>query len=182
MSYIILHAIIKHVSPYIINFVDRNNQTPLFLACEKSKDNTLSVVKLLLDNGAKELNKINTFNQTALWWACKRGNFDIVKILLENGATEHINLPANTQDAPSNARKISPLGMAFNRNYSDIFKILLEYGAKITSIGYEFKHLSSRSEDIKRIILKYEQEGKNKYLKYKLKYLNLKNYLKNIEG
>jgi ankyrin repeat protein len=80
-----------------------------------------SIARLLLQHGA-DVNAPGGNNETALGWACNRGNEPIVKLLLENGA---------------NANTIGPHGSALQTalagKHDSIAKLLIEHGAKAES-------------------------------------------------
>lgn len=97
----------------IMRSVDKNGDTPLFLACmqgaplkdvmageyaendheapdedekaliERNKKRRLETVKLLLENGAKPIYTKGQRRMTPLHWACYHGDAELVRLLIE---------------------------------------------------------------------------------------------------
>lgn len=90
---LLIHSILinnNKVTKYLIskgadvNMPDYNNTTPLFFACYM---NNFEIVKLLIDNGAKEsINKCDNNKNTAIKIAYEFGYEKIVNYLIKNGA------------------------------------------------------------------------------------------------
>ena len=59
---------------------------PLHLACMNSH---IDVVHLLVRNNAN-LDLLDKFGKSALWYACNSGNYEIVLCLVQNGATDNL--------------------------------------------------------------------------------------------
>jgi ankyrin repeat protein len=77
-------------------------------------------VKALLDMGVS-VNAKSSYGQTALFFACDRGNLEIVKLLVDRGAD------MNVEDTFYHA---SALSWAAQKDHAEIVKILLDHGAK----------------------------------------------------
>ena len=98
-----------------IDAADENGNSPLFYSTGKNMDMT----KLLLENGAdKDLR--NNDGKTPLHKAVTDCEYDYVKLFVNEGA--NINIPDNSFHTPIYYAKI--------KNYEDIYKFLLENGAK----------------------------------------------------
>lgn len=82
-----------------VNTLDGYSNSPLTEAADNGHE---PVVRYLLEQGADVNHVCNSWNMTALLWACLRGNTGIVKVLLEKGA----NINAK------NDKGKSPLGIA----------------------------------------------------------------------
>ncbi|RKL03206.1 hypothetical protein BFJ71_g4301 [Fusarium oxysporum] len=93
-------------------------------------DNTLEIIKLLLDSGAD----INSADGWALQTAADQGHVGVVNLLLERGA----NVNATTTNI--NMPKCTALQAAVESGRGDIVDILLEHGADPNLGGGEFTH------------------------------------------
>uniref|UniRef100_A0A0D2Y089 Nephrocystin 3-like N-terminal domain-containing protein n=1 Tax=Fusarium oxysporum (strain Fo5176) TaxID=660025 RepID=A0A0D2Y089_FUSOF len=93
-------------------------------------DNTIEIIKLLLDSGAD----INSADGWALQTAADQGHVDVVNLLLERGA----NVNATTTNI--NMPKCTALQAAVESGRGDIVDILLEHGADPNLGGGEFSH------------------------------------------
>ena len=87
------------------------------------KNESLRIVKLMLDLGVNVNKKERNFGATAFLLACAKGNLPIAEVLLENGAD--INAIVKYQSL-----KKSPLHYAVFHQNAAIAKLLLENGCK----------------------------------------------------
>lgn len=118
--------------PNINKVIFRNDLTPLMLA---SRDGYTSIVKLLIEKGAK-FNIVDDVNMTALMYASNYGHKDIVEYLIHKGAN------VNFKNKRNRTALISALQGCFI-NQDNIFKtveLLLNKGAKVN-----FKDASDRT-------------------------------------
>ena len=126
------------------------NQTELnrkiFNASAKGNINR---VKKLIENGAN-LDHINSYGETPLFWATYYGNFDVVKYLTEHGA--NVNQTSNDGS--------TPLILAINKSRLEIVKELTEHGADWSTI----KNHSIFEEIIKEHTNKLKSELSQNYL------------------
>jgi len=93
-------------------------------------ENTIEIIKLLLDSGAD----INSADGWALQTAADQGHVGVVNLLLERGA----NVNATTTNI--NMPKCTALQAAVESGRGDIVDILLEHGADPNLGGGEFTH------------------------------------------
>ena len=79
----------------------------------------LDAVKRLIQQGV-DVDTINCYNETALYWACENGHrpIEVAQYLLDNGAS--VNLGDD-----------KPLIAAVKYNHYDCVKLLLEYHADV---------------------------------------------------
>ena len=74
-----------------IHLTDIWGYSALFFAARLQKGNIgLEMVKILLERGI-EVNLVDKNYNTALFYACLKGNFKVAKYLLENGADEYLS-------------------------------------------------------------------------------------------
>ncbi|KAI8096603.1 uncharacterized protein BX664DRAFT_324366 [Halteromyces radiatus] len=66
--------------------IDPNSNNLFDELCTASKQGDLEKVESLVKNFGANINKVDEWQCSALYWACLCGNYDIVKFLLENGA------------------------------------------------------------------------------------------------
>lgn len=113
-----------------INEAADEGWTPLYWA---ALGNNFDIVKLLLENGAKDsINKADKVtNQSPLFWAVRNDNLEVVKLLLEYGAKDSIN--------ESDSNDLDPLSMAVRNNNLKMVKLLLANGAKVSinKVGHQ---------------------------------------------
>lgn len=76
-----------------LNEADFNQQTVLFYCC--NFNDRVRLLELLIDNGA-DVNFVDRFGQTALYYACKHGNEKAVACLIKHGADVNIKDNAGT--------------------------------------------------------------------------------------
>jgi len=90
------------------------------------RTNNIEMVKLFLENGAKEtINRANKDGETPLYWACRRNNLEMVELLLPHCTKETINR--------ANKDGTTPLyGACLNNNLEMVKLLLLANGAKET--------------------------------------------------
>ena len=79
-----------------------------------------TIVKILIANGA-DVNRLDAWSSTPIYWAVQEGEIDTVRILIDNGAD--INILDDTGQ--------TPLYIAAGENYCDILKELLNNNADI---------------------------------------------------
>lgn len=107
---------------------DYKGYTRLQIACMNCD---VSIVKLLLENGAK-VNGICRYCETPLHIACFSRNKEVVKLLLENNA--NVNAVIKTSNMFVGFMGWTPLHVACGRGNVDIVELLLEYNADINFI------------------------------------------------
>ncbi|KAI8336101.1 hypothetical protein BC941DRAFT_354629 [Chlamydoabsidia padenii] len=66
--------------------LDPNSNNLFDELCTASKQGDLEKVESLVKNFGANINKVDEWQCSALYWACLCGHYDIVKFLLENGA------------------------------------------------------------------------------------------------
>jgi hypothetical protein len=102
----------------VISFCRADDLTDDLLTAARKGD--VAQVKALLDKGA-DVNAKTPYGQTALFFACDRGYFEIVKLLVDHGAD------VNVEDTFYHA---SALSWAARKDRIEIVKLLLDHGAK----------------------------------------------------
>ena len=117
-----------------LNYPCKNEFFPLGYACKHGNENLLEIVKMLVENGA-ELESLNQFDLTPMMSMMVNLNIahtkqqtKIMKYLISKGANVNFRSPmtdANFED--------SPLAFATLYRLTDIVKLLLKNGAKISS-------------------------------------------------
>ncbi|KAM0561249.1 hypothetical protein ACHAPJ_003127 [Fusarium lateritium] len=115
-----------------INFPDGKGATPLILAATTGERRG---VLALLKAGA-DVDAVDAWNQTALFYAVDACSGDVVRTLLEHGADP--NIASNTGH--------SPLEVAIGLNNSEVAKILLEFAPDLnapTTTGHPPAFLAS---------------------------------------
>jgi ankyrin repeat protein len=139
--------------------IDTKNMNGYTLLMIASQNGDLDRVKFLLEYGA-DINAKSTHNRTALIFASYSYdmNMDVIKTLLDNGAF------VNVKDKYGN----SALSSARDKGYTDVIKLLKEYGAT-EDINESLRDLMKpKSEDEIRDIIK-EKTGINKdYIEVKI--------------
>lgn len=109
---------------------DISNTSPLhmLLRCERLTQEPLhklkDVIEGMLQNGAS-INGLNTYGETALHFACWKGNARAVAILLKNGAHVH----------SVNKRGETCLHYATRQGDVKIIELLVKHGADINALG-----------------------------------------------
>ena len=111
-----------------VNIKNSDGETPLSIA---SKLGNLTVVNLLLENGAKINVKDSEYGETALHKAVWNGNVEIVETLLANGANGNIK---------DNQEGWTPLHVAVYTNNLKVVKTLLKYQAGINIRDNDQEH------------------------------------------
>jgi ankyrin repeat protein len=81
--------------------------------------NKIEEVKKLIEKGA-DVNVVDEYGATALYWASYKGHSEIVKMLIEAGADVNV----------VNKYGITALHWASYKGHSEIVKMLKEAGAK----------------------------------------------------
>lgn len=97
---------------------------PLFWAIQT---NNIEIVKLLLDVTTKIDNVTKKESLTALYEAARLGNIEFVKLLLEKGANANI----------SSSKKVSPLGIAVDKQHFEVVKLLIPYTTDLNEQNFE---------------------------------------------
>jgi len=137
-----------------VNAADADGVTPLFIASEKGYT---EVVKLILEAKADVNAARQTDNVTPLWMASQNGHTEVVKLLLEakadvnaidktygitplgkasyKGNVEIVNLLLEAKadvniKAHANGNDYTPLSIARDGRFTEIIKLLKDYGAK----------------------------------------------------
>ncbi|HHF7370174.1 ankyrin repeat domain-containing protein [Legionella anisa] len=174
----------------IINKVNEENETPLFIACQNGH---LAIVNELLKHKNIEINKANNFGETPFFTACQFGNLEIAQKLLnykidinqtnKNGETplfiaclfgredlielllnqENINLEKEAQNGttPLQAACQSP----FTKGKEQLFQKLLVNEGSVTHKNKEDETaldiaMKSNNETATRLILTYIEDKK----------------------
>lgn len=97
---------------------------PLFAAVGSSlKENTIDVVKFLLQNGA-DVHAVNATGSSSLHYACSVGSVDAAKELIRYGADVHLK----DEDG------YSPLLSAVEHGRIDTLQLLLDHGADVNIV------------------------------------------------
>ena len=118
--------IVQYLFPYFQQTLNEKNaegKTPLIIACETGN---VELASFLSKKGAILQNK-NDVGESALHIACQRDYPKIVKLLLEERDTD-VN-DVNDKDGLGN----TPLQYACSAVNLEIIKLLVEYGAKVTT-------------------------------------------------
>ncbi|KAF4966549.1 hypothetical protein FSARC_5791 [Fusarium sarcochroum] len=139
---------LEMILPFVddINFPDGEGATPLILAATTGERRG---VLALLESGA-DVDAVDAWNQTALFYAVDACSGDVVRTLLEHGADPDI--PSNTGH--------SPLEVAIGLNNSEVAKILLEFAPDLnapTTTGHPPAFLASwlGSTDVLETLIPY---------------------------
>jgi len=103
---------------YKINSIDKSEKTPLVYAIQY---HLLSVVRLLVENGADINYFMKDTNTTVLMYAIERGNLDSFKYLVECNA----DINYETKDGHT------PITWSIKKGNPDALKYLIESGAEI---------------------------------------------------
>jgi len=126
-----------------VNYCDSDGTSPLMQACIST--NNIKLLRLLLSYGAN-IDATNSWNWTALLYACVENNPKMIKELL----------PLNPNIDIVNNSKMSPLSLACNGEMNETVKLLLSYGCDTTIKDKEGKIF----QDYKyKIPVKYRNEG-----------------------
>ena len=107
-----------------VDQADHDGGTAMFHVCTLGR---LGVLLLLLDNGA-DVNKPLNDGQAPIFAAAENGHVDIVRVLVKAGANVNARV-MNPSPIDSNASGLTPLGIAQNKKYGAIVKVLIEAGA-----------------------------------------------------
>ncbi|GAB4391280.1 MAG: hypothetical protein Tsb005_00420 [Gammaproteobacteria bacterium] len=141
---------------YLHSKIFATDTTPLI---EAIHHDNYEVVDLLLENDVN-LEGLDQFGMTALFYAVKKNDFDLAKRLIKKGANaKHVDyskrnvlvqfgsdvldrelvdlLIAHGAEYDSKNYANSPLQFAINNGYSNYFKILMSYGVKLQEIRDE---------------------------------------------
>ncbi len=115
-----------------IHQLDLNGESLIHKACYNNNVATLKHLMQLgvdvnISKGIINGNK-NSRGETALHYAVGRGNIDAVKLLLENGANP--NITDYFHGKTHNWDK-TPLDLIEDKNESEMYRLLVEYGAKL---------------------------------------------------
>ena len=100
-----------------INLVDKNNNSPLIIACANGH---LNIIEILLNKGA-DINGSNVYGRNCIYIGCKYGYIQIVNFLLEIGAD------FNKKDTNG----LNSLMIASTNGHGTIVQTLCEAGASI---------------------------------------------------
>jgi len=150
-----------------VNITNINGDTPLLFAVI---NNNIEILKLLINKGAN-VNITNINGDTPLLFAVIKNNREIIKLLINKGANVNI----------TNINGDTPLTVAVKQNKIEIVNLIID---KVTN-KLDFEKalpLSISNINLYRLLiqklnnLSLLQAGyKNKYIKYKQKYIFLKN-------
>eukprot|EP00919_Chromeraceae_sp_WS-2016_P057608 GHVR01136572.1.p1 GENE.GHVR01136572.1~~GHVR01136572.1.p1 ORF type:complete len:140 (-),score=16.10 GHVR01136572.1:176-595(-) len=105
-------------------------------------------MKLLIEKGA-DVNEIDTYGRTALFWACEHGELDLVKLLIENGAD------INHKDK----KRETPLMVAADSRHPDVLRVLIK---RIDHVNSEHGVILTPSQHNEYLIL-LDTAEQNKY-------------------
>jgi len=166
--------------PALLNKLDKDGQSPLFLAANSNKPD---IVKLLIELGAR-INVRNKYGQTALHGASFLGHIECMKVLIINGANVNVHchsgissdfptplwqaiigiqpeaislLTDNGADPNAMSKNGSlPLSGALMKNDESLFKALIDGGADIykedgRGNSSYYSAINSSNEEIARI-------------------------------
>lgn len=114
-----------------INTENAYGNSPLNFALKQKKD--IEVIKLLVNNGA-DVNYTDEESDTPLSSAVESGNIEVIKFLLNENAN------VNSADAHGEYDKLTyrPIHFAtLEKNATEILKLLVKYGADITTPNEE---------------------------------------------
>ena len=89
------------------------------------KNGQKGVVEAFIKKGGLDFNKRDSLGNTALFYACMKGNKDIVKLLLSNGADSSL----------ANNNSMLPLHAVSKSGNKEIISLLLNEGSDIYSYG-----------------------------------------------
>lgn len=113
------------------DFNNYSDQTKEFLnlerLCQAIKNKSDNIGELIEMN-KKNLNSVDSKNQSPLLYAITSGDVNTVELLLQNGA--------NINKAPN---KISPLHYAMKRGDKNLIKLLLAHGADVNAVDSDGK-------------------------------------------
>lgn len=114
-------------------------------------------VKKLIADGSVDVNLIDFYECTPLFYAVQSGNLNIVKNLTEiNNAVLNVNTPSYNQ--------VTPFQLAAAKGYFDIAVFLIQHGAKVTTENLIrlINNTSNMNDDMKirlaRILVENRQE------------------------
>ncbi len=99
------------------------SQPPLHVAVQGGHE---SIVGLLIDTGAADVNSPDKFGQTALGYACSMGNVDLARAGVECGANVNILVDADMRN--------TPLMMAVQEEDEELVSQLLDHGAIVDAV------------------------------------------------
>lgn len=117
--------------PAKIDYINRNNKTPLIIATENNHE---KIVKLILDS-VVDVDKIKDSLFRSLKYATENGNSHNVDIILEFIKNKGIHI-TGFQDSIHTTGLQELLFNATKLNHIDIIRILIKHGAKVNDFKY----------------------------------------------
>ncbi len=125
-----------------INFKDFKHWTPLITAAFY---NYPKRVQSLLEIGIKNIDEMDEYNQTALFYAAKKNNPESVLLLCQYGA--------NVNHKPKDNSSLSIIQCSIknflrNKDSFDVIKILISYGATIDNDLISFAKISILPDEV----------------------------------
>jgi len=105
----VLIRVIAHANANL-DIIGLNGHTPLTLACESGLTDT---VRMLINNGARAVNKCEDSGFAPLHYACQLGNADMVETLIKAGANVNVMsadklMPIHLAISTAQAARMSP--------------------------------------------------------------------------
>lgn len=99
-----------------VNIQNIYGVTPFSFAIRYIRNNDYTILKLLLEHGAK-VNVLDKYCNTPLLWACMYNDYNLAKFLLEYGAKVDVY----------NAKEMSPMKWADFFKNEELIKLLKKY-------------------------------------------------------
>lgn len=144
-----------------INYKNKDGITSLMIAIIYYN---LEIVTLLLDLNI-DINLLDNYNKSALWYACYHKNIDMVKLLLSEKANINIGLPPILVVLNENNYKLNNENkILINSIQLDIFNELMKYYPLITKDLVQIKNNTQINKYIDDVISNF-----NKFSKYTIK-------------
>ena len=112
-----LRVVCRYLCAMIHGPLNYKDDSPLFVSCLM---NHITIVDLLLENGANPNVTCKTDKSTPLLIACKNEHIEVVSLLLYHGANPNFFYNG-----------ITPLLIACDKESEEITMLLVQYGAKL---------------------------------------------------